>query len=248
MPLTLTPNEQRLARICLRTAPDASHQDILDELAGRLLAAKRKDTPIDNPVGYLAQLCRAARDGAFTLTSLGLNVREQRRQEIRLQRLDEATQARAQAHLQALFARPAAADGSAITSPSDSPTSRQRRPGAQTDGSAISVAMDAQSPKDRTEHAPSDGSAITLPHDSPSSRHRRHGVETDGSAISSTTEARCPHDRRKHSPGDGSAISSPADLPDGTAITLQDNPANRNTSPPATGPPGSASNEGKPGR
>lgn len=151
-PASLTPNEHRLASMCLRNAPGAMHQDILDELAGRLLSAKRKNEPIDNPVGYLAQLCKAARQGSFILTSLGLKAREQRHREAHLKRQEEISRERALAHMQSLLANrelstpeptrhsPASGDGSAITPPHD-PLS---------DGSAITS---------RTDMA-ADGSAI----------------------------------------------------------------------------------------
>jgi len=90
-PPMLTANEYRLARICLRNAPESMQQDILDELAGRLLAARRKSAPIDNPIGYLVQLCLAARKGSFTLTSLGLKAHERRRQAAYLKSLEEAS-------------------------------------------------------------------------------------------------------------------------------------------------------------
>lgn len=137
-PSSLSQNEQRLARMCLRSAPEAMRQDILDELAGRLLAARRKGEHIDNPIGYLTRLCKAAHEGTFTLTSLGLKAREHRHQEAHLQRLDDASRERASAHMQALAENrgrsipaqaPGADDGSAITSHDDS-----------TDGSAISPA------------------------------------------------------------------------------------------------------------
>lgn len=149
-PSSLTPNEHRLARICLRNAPETMQQDILDELAGRLLAAKRKSDPIDNPVGYLAQLCKAAREGSFILTSLGLKAREQRHQEAHLKRLDEASRDRALAHMQTLLAdrgqsnpeqaprTPRTCDGSAITSRNDT-----------ADGSAINPVADP--PDDSSE-------------------------------------------------------------------------------------------------
>ena len=176
-PSSLSQNELRLARICLRNAPETVQQDILDELAGRLLAAKRKSEPIDNPIGYLAQLCKAARKGSFTLTSLGLKAREQRRQEAHLKRLEEISRERALAHMQTLLENPGrpspdresrtqgASDGSAITSHEHS-----------ADGSAINPSLEIQTPTHRTYGPRSDGSAITL-----------HNGSTDGSAISPAT-------------------------------------------------------------
>ncbi|MFA7667925.1 MAG: STY4528 family pathogenicity island replication protein [Burkholderiaceae bacterium] len=130
-PASLTPNEHRLASMCLRNAPVAMHQDILDEMAGRLLSAKHKNESIDNPVGYLAQLCKAARQGSFILTSLGLKAREQRHRKARLKRQEEISRERALAHMQSLLAKrepstpepthptPASGDGTAIGPPHD---------------------------------------------------------------------------------------------------------------------------------
>lgn len=138
-PVSLTPNEHRLASMCLRNAPGAMHQDILDEMAGRLLSAKRKNESIDNPVGYLAQLCKAARQGSFILTSLGLKAREQRHREVHLKRQEEISRERALAHMQSLLAKrepstpepthhsPASGDGSAIN-PATGPPRASNKP------------------------------------------------------------------------------------------------------------------------
>jgi hypothetical protein len=151
-PASLTPNEHRLASMCLRNAPGAMHQDILDEMAGRLLSAKRKNESIDNPVGYLAQLCKAARQGSFILTSLGLKAREQRHREAHLKRQEEISRERALAHMQSLLAKrepstpapthhsPASGDGSAIGPSPDRLHPVRRALQSQGDGSAINPA------------------------------------------------------------------------------------------------------------
>lgn len=148
-PASLTRNEHRLASMCLRNAPGAMHQDILDEMAGRLLSAKRKNESIDNPVGYLAQLCKAARQGSFILTSLGLKAREQRHREAHLKRQEEISRERALTHMQSLLAK---REPSTPEPTHHSPASGVRRAlQSQGDGSAITPPHDPLS----------DGSAIT---------------------------------------------------------------------------------------
>lgn len=105
LPDALKPNERLLARMYVKNAPTALRQDVLDEFAGRLRAARTKGEPIGNPVGYLAQLCKAAVAGAFKLTSLGLQVQQARRHEAHLKRLDVIGRERAAAHLQELLAK-----------------------------------------------------------------------------------------------------------------------------------------------
>lgn len=151
-PPSLTENETRLARICLRNAPQATHQDILDELAGRLLAAKRRNAHIENPIGYLVQLCKAARKGAFTITSPGLQARERRAREAQHKRLEETSRDQALAQMRDLLedrgqptpertARvPGRGDGSAITSSRNGftdGTAITPEGNGSTDGSAI---------------------------------------------------------------------------------------------------------------
>jgi hypothetical protein len=152
--------------MCLRNAPGAMHQDILDEMAGRLLSAKRKNESIDNPVGYLAQLCKAARQGSFILTSLGLKAREQRHREAHLKRQEEISRERALAHMQSLLAK---------REPS-TPAPTHHSP-ASGDGSAIGPSPDRLHPVRRALQSQGDGSAITPPHDPLS----------DGSAINPAT-------------------------------------------------------------
>jgi len=166
-PASLTPNEHRLASMCLRNAPGAMHQDILDEMSGRLLSAKRKNESIDNPVGYLAQLCKAARQGSFILTSLGLKAREQRHREAHLKRQEEISRERALAHMQSLLAK---------REPS-TPEPTHHSP-ASGDGSAIGPSPDRLHPARRALQSQGDGSAITPPHD----------PLPDGSAITSRTD------------------------------------------------------------
>jgi hypothetical protein len=105
VPETLAPNERLLARMYVKNVPAALRQNVLDEFAGRLKGAKTRGEPIANPVGYLARLCKAAATGAFTLTSLGVQVQQARRQDAYRQHLDALGKARAAAHLQELLHR-----------------------------------------------------------------------------------------------------------------------------------------------
>ena len=100
LPDALKPDECLLARMYVKHAPAALRQDVLDELAGRLRATKFKGEPIGNPVGYLAQLCKAASAGAFKLTSLGLQVQQARKQEAHLKRVNELSRERGAVQMQ----------------------------------------------------------------------------------------------------------------------------------------------------
>ena len=104
-PDNLKPDERVLARMYVKNAPQPLRQDVLDELAGRLRTARQKGEPIANPIGYLAQLCKAATGGAFRLTSLGLQVQQARKQEAHLKRMDELSREQAASHLQELLDR-----------------------------------------------------------------------------------------------------------------------------------------------
>ena len=79
-PEQLQAHDIALARMHLAIVPEEQRQDVLDELQGRLRNANGSSEPIRNPIGYLAQLCNAARNGAFLLTSFGTQVRESRKQ------------------------------------------------------------------------------------------------------------------------------------------------------------------------
>lgn len=103
IPDALKPDERLLARMYVKHAPAALRQNVLDELAGRLRASKSKGEPIGNPVGYLAQLCKAASAGAFKLTSLGLQVQQARKQDAHLKRVNELSRERAATHMQELL-------------------------------------------------------------------------------------------------------------------------------------------------
>ncbi len=105
LPEALRPDERLLARLYLKNAPASLRQDILDELAGRLRTAKTKGEPIGNPIGYLAQLCKAAAEGRFVLTSLGLQAQQARRRETHLKRVDEVSRERGAARLRELLGR-----------------------------------------------------------------------------------------------------------------------------------------------
>jgi hypothetical protein len=105
LPEALRGNEEALARLYMKQAPVSARQDILDELAGRLRAAKTKGEPIGNPIGYLTQLCKAAAEGRFVLTSLGLQVQQARTQAARLKRVDQVSRERGAARVRELLAR-----------------------------------------------------------------------------------------------------------------------------------------------
>lgn len=76
-PTSLNPSEQILAQRILGPVPLEQHQDLLDELAGRIRAGKHGN-PIRNPVGYLSKLCEVALQNQTFLTSAGLNIRAER--------------------------------------------------------------------------------------------------------------------------------------------------------------------------
>lgn len=99
----LKPDERLLARMYVKQAPESVRQDVLDEFAGRLRVGQTKGAPIGNPVGYLAQLCKAAADGRFKLTSLGLQVQQARQQEAHLKRVSELSRERGAAYLQEML-------------------------------------------------------------------------------------------------------------------------------------------------
>lgn len=76
-PTSLNPSERILAQRILGQVPLEQHQDLLDELAGRIRAGKHGN-PIRNPVGYLSKLCEVALQNQTFLTSAGLNIRAER--------------------------------------------------------------------------------------------------------------------------------------------------------------------------
>lgn len=76
-PPNLTVNERNLVLMYLHRVDQAHQQDVLDEWHGRLLSAERRANPIDNPIGYLAGLCRRVGSGEFQIT-IGLKIREKR--------------------------------------------------------------------------------------------------------------------------------------------------------------------------
>jgi len=78
-PDDISANERDLAVMYLKPIPINQRQDVLDEWNGRLQSATNRNAPIDNPIGYLATLCRRAKSGEFQLT-IGLRVRDKREQ------------------------------------------------------------------------------------------------------------------------------------------------------------------------
>ena len=75
----ISANERDLALMYLKPIPLGQRQDVLDEWNGRLQSAINRNAPIDNPIGYLATLCRRSKSGEFQLT-IGLRVRDKREQ------------------------------------------------------------------------------------------------------------------------------------------------------------------------
>ena len=76
-PLRLTDNQRTLALQYLTQLPDALHQPLLDELAGRLQAETQGARPLYDELRFFYALCRAARAGTF-VPNLGLKVADAR--------------------------------------------------------------------------------------------------------------------------------------------------------------------------
>ena len=79
-PPCISANERELAMMYLNAVDENQQQNVLDEWNGRLSAANRRSTPIENPIGYLASLCKRVKTGEFQIT-IGLRVRETRERE-----------------------------------------------------------------------------------------------------------------------------------------------------------------------
>lgn len=230
LPSSFTANEQRAAMICLGDTPESARQDILDELAGRITATKRRGTPIDNPLGYLSGLCRAARKGEFLLTSPGLRIQEQREKQSREPSPTETQSLRDHDN----------SDGSAISLARplvSSPESTRESPGDGSaitlhdndcaDGTAISSTMPCRNAPDTILASPSDGTAITFHRDnlpdgtaiSPARNpqepvHKRNGLEACELALG---EMRAILKRR--GPTLTAPLSTTQPAGDGSAIT-----------------------------
>lgn len=82
-PPVISANERKLAMMYLNPIDEAQQQDVLDEWHGRLSAANRRSTPIENPIGYLASLCRRVKTGEFQIT-IGVRIRDTRERDKRL--------------------------------------------------------------------------------------------------------------------------------------------------------------------
>lgn len=234
LPASLSPNERHLTRLCLKHAPEGAHQDILDEWAGRLLAAQQKGRPIDNPIGYLAKLCKAARDGEFTVTSLGLRAREQRRQAIAHRHATDLSRDRAPAEMQAVLEKceqsneqgaagtPEIGDGPAIrTLPGVQAPLLESRP-AERDGGTITAVPRSENSPYVPPHSPGDGAAISTAKGLGAPTPGTHRSRFDGAAI--TTSPSPPLVQREDRPVDR----------DGGAITVE---AKTYEKPSRAGPP-----------
>jgi len=81
-PPVISANERKLAMMYLNSIDHIQQQDVLDEWHGRLSAANRRSTPIENPIGYLASLCRRVKTGEFQIT-IGVRIRDTRERDER---------------------------------------------------------------------------------------------------------------------------------------------------------------------
>jgi len=81
-PPNISANERKLAMMYLNPIDEIQQQDVLDEWNGRLSAANRRSTPIENPIGYLASLCKRVKTGEFQIT-IGVRVRDAREKDKR---------------------------------------------------------------------------------------------------------------------------------------------------------------------
>ena len=78
-PPGIAANERNLATMYLDPFEVSQQQEVLDEWHGRLQSASKRGDPIDNPIGYLASLCRRVKTGEFQIT-IGLRIRDKREQ------------------------------------------------------------------------------------------------------------------------------------------------------------------------
>lgn len=80
-PKALTDNQRALADLYLKDVPASVHQSLLDELEGRIRAARQGAKPLYDPIRYLRRLCLEMAGGRFVV-NLGSQVaaeRERRR-------------------------------------------------------------------------------------------------------------------------------------------------------------------------
>jgi hypothetical protein len=76
-PAALTPNQRALAARYLERVPASEHQAVLDELEGRLRAARQGARPLYDPLRYLHRLCVEVTRGRF-VRNLGSAVESER--------------------------------------------------------------------------------------------------------------------------------------------------------------------------
>lgn len=108
-PPIISANERKLAMMYLDSIDDTQQQDVLDEWHGRLSAANRRSTPIENPIGYLASLCKRVKTGEFQIT-IGVKIRDTRKREKRRKenekRREEVEQRKQKEMVKAIQANP----------------------------------------------------------------------------------------------------------------------------------------------
>ncbi len=97
-PPKLTANERKLALMYLQRVEQDRRQDVLDEWHGRLQSGERRSDPIDNPIGYLAGLCRRVGTGEFQIT-IGLKIQEKRERDVQRANEQQRREEQAQKHL-----------------------------------------------------------------------------------------------------------------------------------------------------
>lgn len=93
-PESLSPNEQRLARMYLKDLDGELQQALLDELSGKIKSQAKTARPVRNAIGLLCWMCNETKAGRPPLTSTHLKHRERRDRERALQAHIEAEQQR----------------------------------------------------------------------------------------------------------------------------------------------------------
>ena len=131
-PSMISTNERKLAMMYLDSFDDTQQQDVLDEWHGRLSAANRRSTPIENPIGYLASLCRRVKTGEFQIT-IGMRIRDTREREkwrkVDEKRREEAEQRKQKEMVKAIQANPDTIGNSSIQRRMEE--IRKKNPGAK---------------------------------------------------------------------------------------------------------------------
>jgi len=131
-PSCISANERKLAMMYLDSIDGTEQQDVLDEWHGRLSAANRRSTPIENPIGYLASLCRRVKTGEFQIT-IGVRIRDTRERDKRRKenekRREEEEQRRQKEMVKAIQANPGSIGNSRIQRRMEQIRKKHRREG-----------------------------------------------------------------------------------------------------------------------